>query len=120
MYDLTTQLADAEHVQTAKIQNSQNSTEYHWAAYDECLVMFKKNQTRKQKFNELQLIVKVRTNYLGSGDRAENNGYLKCSNVSDVVDPEVLKVERKFTQFLRDQIEKEQATQKMQAQSQSK
>ena len=60
---------------------------YHWAAYDECAVTYKKKQGRKCA-RELQLTVRVRTYYLGSGDPRENNGYLGgCSN-SDLLDPE--------------------------------
>ena len=50
--------------------------DYHWSGYDEflsCLVMCKKKQTRKVA-NEMQLVVRVPTAYLGHGDTKENNG----------------------------------------------
>ena len=62
--------------------------DYHWSGYDEflsCLVMCKKKQTRKVAnenkkkqtrtvANEMQLVVRVRTAYLGHGYPKENNG----------------------------------------------
>jgi hypothetical protein len=65
-----------------------SGNDYHWSCYTECVVTFKKKQTRKAA-KELQLTVKVRTGYLGCGDPKENNGYLGggCSS-SEHLDPE--------------------------------
>ena len=63
--------------------------DYHWADYEECIVSYKKKETRKAAHNELQLTVKTRTCHLGTGDPRENNGYLRGSMRSEgVLDPE--------------------------------
>jgi hypothetical protein len=63
--------------------------DYHWADYEECIVTYKKKQTRKAAHNELQLTVKIRTYHLGTGDPRENNGYLRGSSRAEgVLDPE--------------------------------
>ena len=68
--------------------NPPQGNDYHWAGYEQCIVTFKKKQTRKVA-KELQLTVKVRTFHLGWGDPAENNGYMRGSKGSiDNLDPE--------------------------------
>ena len=84
---LETELEEYQSAQAAKKGSTENGKEYHWSTYDECTVTYKKKQTRKT-VKELQLTVKVRTSYLGSGDPKENNGYLRCSDCTDVLDPE--------------------------------
>jgi len=66
-------------------KNDEN--DYHWAAYDEINVIYRKKQTKKKQ-KELQLIVKIRTSYLGQGDPKENNGYLRSCGVYDLLDPD--------------------------------
>jgi hypothetical protein len=61
---------------------------YHWAGYDECIVTYKKIQSRRKKYNELQLTIKIRTYYMGFGDTDKNNGYLKWSAETDLIDPD--------------------------------
>jgi len=61
---------------------------YHWSNYEECNVIYKKKQIRKQTHKELQLIIKIRTYYLGNGVPEENNGYLQGCASSELLDPE--------------------------------
>lgn len=85
---LETQLEEYESAQASKAAATQPSdNDYHWSCYDECTVTFRKKQTRKV-VNELQLIVKVRTSYLGCGDPKEHNGYLGGGCSSRSLDPE--------------------------------
>lgn len=82
------ELEEYEEKLARKKQQEQSEKEpYHWAAYDECAVTYKKKQGRKCA-RELQLTVRVRTYYLGSGDPRENNGYLGGCSDPDLLDPE--------------------------------
>lgn len=86
---LERQLEEYLSAQAAKEATTTQSSgkDYHWSNYTECVVTYKKKQTRKV-VNELQLTVKIRTAHLGCGDPRENNGYLGSADSSDVVDPE--------------------------------
>lgn len=73
----------SEHLQMRldKLDNKENDDDtYHWAAYEQCLITFKKKQTRKQKHKELQLTVKIRTFDIGVGDPKKHNGYMLMSS----------------------------------------
>lgn len=84
---LEKELSDFQSAQAAKGTPQPIGKDYHWSRYDECLVTYKKKQTRKV-VNELQLVVKVRTAYLGWGDPKENNGYLGGASSSILLDPQ--------------------------------
>jgi hypothetical protein len=84
---LERQLEDHEDAQAGKESTQPSGKDYHWASYEECVVTFKKNQTKKVA-NELQLTVKVRTRHLGCGDPKENNGYLGICECKTHLDPE--------------------------------
>ena len=83
---LAKELDEYEAAQAAKQPTQPSGNDYHWSTYDEVVVTYKKEQTRKVA-KELQLTVKVRTAYLGSGDPKENNGYLGGGSSRDL-DPE--------------------------------
>ncbi len=83
---LERELSDFQSFQASKGTPQPNGKDYHWSGYDECLVTYKKKQTRKV-VNEMQLVVRVRTAYLGFGDPKENNGYLGGGPSSELLDP---------------------------------
>lgn len=85
---LERKLEEYQSAQSAKKTTEPSGNDYHWSSYEECIVTYKKKQTRKA-VNELQLTVKIRTRYLGCGDPKANNGYLGggCGS-SDLLDPE--------------------------------
>jgi len=73
---LEKELLDFQFSQAAKRTSQPIGKDYHWSGYDEflsCLVTYKKKQTRKVA-NEMQLVVRVCTAYLGHGDTKEHNG----------------------------------------------
>ena len=84
---LEKELSDFQSSQAAKGTPQPIGKDYHWSGYDECLVTYKKKQTRKVA-NEIQLVVRVRTAYLGCGDPKENNGYLGGGCSSTLLDPQ--------------------------------
>jgi len=94
---LETQLEEYESAQASKATASPSGNDYHWSCYDQCNVTYKKKQTRKS-VNELQLIVKIRTCYLGCGDPKENNGYLGGGGSVNDLDPksEYYQMRKKF------------------------
>lgn len=60
---------------------------YHWSTFEECQVIFKSKQPHRQK-NQLQVIVKVRTYYLGNGDPSRHGGFMNYStNGLEDMDP---------------------------------
>jgi hypothetical protein len=86
------ELSNLEHSQSNSQSNSQSleprGHHYHWSNYEECHVIYKKKQPRKDDCNELQLTIKIRTYYLGNGVPEENNGYLQgCSMSEGFLDP---------------------------------
>mmetsp|Transcript_853 Transcript_853/g.1380 ORF Transcript_853/g.1380 Transcript_853/m.1380 type:complete len:263 (+) Transcript_853:55-843(+) len=85
---LERELEDIVSVNAAAAAVRPTGHDYHWADYEECIVSYKKKQTRKAAHNELQLTVKIRTYHLGTGDPRENNGYLRGSSRSLDLDPE--------------------------------
>ena len=87
--DLEGELSDLRSSRTAAKDEPPQLTgkDYHWSGYDECVVTYKRRQTRKV-VNELQLVVKVRTFYLGFGDPKHNNGYLGGGRSSEYLDPQ--------------------------------
>jgi hypothetical protein len=79
------------HVATTKSKKEAQGKElsdsqYHWSAYDECQVIYKKKQTKKKQ-KELSLTVKIRTYYLGCGIPEKNDGYVGSSSCMDVINP---------------------------------
>ena len=85
---LERELEEYQSAQESKKSAEPAGQDYHWSCYDECIVTYKKKQTRKV-VKELQLTVKIRTSYLGCGDPKDNNGYLGggCGS-SGLLDPE--------------------------------
>ena len=85
--DLKGKLSDLQSSRTASEGlPHQIDKNYHWSGYDECVVTYKKRQTQKV-VNELQLVVKVRTLYLGFGNPKDNNGYCEGGRSPEFLDP---------------------------------
>ena len=66
--------------------NAQHRNHYHWSEFGECIVIYKKDQSKK-KVKELKLTVKMRTAYVGTGDPRSNNGYLRSCGIKELLDP---------------------------------
>ena len=70
------------------IEKSVASTrgEYHWAAFKQCIVIFRKKQPKKMESNQIQLTMKFETHDIGTGDPKENNGYLGAAKYDNLHD----------------------------------
>lgn len=51
--------SNLEHSQSNSQSLEPQGHHYHWSHYEERHVIYKKKQTRKEDYNELQLIIKI-------------------------------------------------------------